>query len=373
MKNLVVFYDPDLKTELEDIPAPEYGEEDVLIRVVAVGSNPKDWKHPAPDYFDVKLNQGDDAAGTVEAVGRKVRGFHPGDRVAGFHVMDTVGGAYAELAVCPANTVFHIPDSLSFEEAATIPLAAYTAAVGLYHHLRLPMPFERSDGAAAATSSSEEKIPLVVNAASGAVGAFAVKLARLNPAISPIIGIAGASTDFAYEIGCDAVVDYRSGDVAGQLRAALGGRKLRHVFDANNQLSSMEYLLPLLAEGGGSDARLTFTSKGSHPEEQDRLRAESGVWNERIWVGSVHGQPPFGAAAPAPGSEEAAEAEAGRMFGAVMSTVFEWALAEGRLTGQPFTVVQGGLDGVLGALVELRDRKAGNAKFVTRIADTRGI
>jgi len=44
MKNLLVYYDPDLTTQLEDIPVPEYGENDVLVKVIAAGSNPKDWK-----------------------------------------------------------------------------------------------------------------------------------------------------------------------------------------------------------------------------------------------------------------------------------------------------------------------------------------
>ena len=44
MKNLIVYYDPELTTQLEDIPVPEYGENDVLVKVIAAGSNPKDWK-----------------------------------------------------------------------------------------------------------------------------------------------------------------------------------------------------------------------------------------------------------------------------------------------------------------------------------------
>jgi NADPH2:quinone reductase len=360
MKNLTVFYDPELKTELEDIPVPNYGDDEVLIKVIVAGSNPKDWKHPAPDYFNIKLNQGDDVGGIVEAVGTKVKNFSKGDRVAGFHVMDTPRGTYAEFTVCPANTVFHIPDSVSFEEAATIPLAAYTAAVGLYRNLKLPFPFERADDRA-----KSDKVPLVVNAVSGAVGAFAVKLAKLNPSISPIIGIAGASAEFAKEIGCDVVIDYRSDDVLGQLEKALGGKKARHVFDANNHLSSMKYLLPIM---DGENARLTFTSLGQAPDEQNKLRAESGVWNERIWVGSIHGTSP-----PGVNTADDRTKDGAQMFGAVMSTILELALEEGKFSGQPYTIVKGGLNGVLDALVELRDRKGGNSKFVTRIADTPGV
>jgi NADPH:quinone reductase len=99
-----------------------YGKDEILIQVHVAGSNPKDWKHPMPNYFNVKLNQGDDCAGIVAEVGSDVKSFKPGDRVAGFHQMDTPRGTYAEYTVCPEHTVFHIPESMSFEEAATIPL-----------------------------------------------------------------------------------------------------------------------------------------------------------------------------------------------------------------------------------------------------------
>jgi len=352
MKSLLVFYDPDLTTELEDIPIPEYGDDEVLIQVVAAGSNPKDWKHPMPNYFNVKLNQGDDAAGIVSAVGARVTGIRPGDRVAAFHVMDTPRGSYAEYAVAPANTVFHIPESLSFEEAATIPLAAYTAAVGLFRNLRLPLPFERSDASGVKGTAIEEKIPLVINGASSAVGAFAVKLAKLSPSIGPIIGVAGGSQEYARKIGVDVIVDYRGADVTSEIRKALGGRKLYHVFDATNSAASVDYLVPVL-EGQGS----RYTSTTGMPKEADQKVTDAGIWNERIWVGSIHEDKLAG----------------GKLFGRVISVVLEEAIKSGDFSGQPYEIVKGGLTGVKDALVQLRDRKGGNTKFVTRIADTPGL
>jgi NADPH2:quinone reductase len=100
-----------------------YGPNEILIKVEVAGSNPKDWKHPAPNYFHSKINQGDDCAGTVAGIGDGVHGFNVGDRVAGFHQMKTDRGTYAEYSVCAAHTVFHIPTQMSYEEAATIPLA----------------------------------------------------------------------------------------------------------------------------------------------------------------------------------------------------------------------------------------------------------
>jgi NADPH2:quinone reductase len=76
-----------------------------------------------PDYFNSKLNQGDDCSGVVEAAGSAVRRFRKGDRVAGFHQMGTPRGTYAEYAVCPQHTVLHIPATMGHDEAATIPLA----------------------------------------------------------------------------------------------------------------------------------------------------------------------------------------------------------------------------------------------------------
>lgn len=352
MKNLLVYYDPDLTTTLEDIPIPEYGAEEILIKVVAAGSNPKDWKHPMPAYFNVKVNQGDDVGGIVSAVGSKVRNFRPGDRVGGFHVMDVPRGTYAEYTVCPEHTVFHIPDAMSFEEAATIPLAMYTAAVGLYRNLKLPLPFERAD-----EKSKSPTIPFVINGAGSSVGAFALKLARLNPSISPIIATAGAGTVFAKGLGADIVLDYRSPTIAEDLKRALDGKKLYHVFDAANSAKSIEYLTSILEPTG----RYTCTQGvrgGIYGADDSMMLLEKwGGWWEQIWVGSVHDNKPAG----------------GTWFGAIITKLIETLLAEGKFEGHPFEIVEGGLNGVEAALVKLRDRKGGNTKFVTRIADTEGI
>lgn len=358
MKNLLVYYDDqkNFTTELETASIPgNLGPHEILIKVSVAGSNPKDYKHPLPAYYNNRINQGDDCAGTVAAVGSSVSGFHVGDRVAGFHEMDTAGGTYAEYAVCPSQTVFHLPASVSNEEAATIPLAMYTAAVGLYRNLRLPAPWDRSDENAAGTA----KIPLVVNAASGAVGAFAVKLAKMNPQIGPIIATAGSSAAFVHSIGADAVVDYRSPTVADDIKKAAGGRPINQVFDASNSVASVKYLTAVLNGKGG---RYTCTlPPGPNPTygldgPMQKLLEAAGVWFEQIWVGDVHETTKAG----------------GQLFGGVMSRVVEQALEDGKLIGHPFKVVEGGLHGVEAALMELKARKwSGNAKLVTRIADTR--
>jgi NADPH2:quinone reductase len=308
-----------------------------------------------PAYFDVKVNQGDDVGGIVSAVGSSVRNFRPGDRVAGFHVMDVPRGAYAEYTVCPDHTVFHIPDSMSFEEAATIPLAMYTASVGLYRNLRLPMPFERSD-----EKARIEKKALVINGASSAVGAFVLKLARLNPSISPIIATAGSAASFVKELGgADVILDYRSPTIVQELEAALGGAgsKVDYVFDAANSEDSVNYLTAVLAPGGRYTCTQGVAGGIYGPSTQKPTLEKWGGYWEQIWVGSVHDDKPAG----------------GILFGGAMTRIIEMLIFEEKFQGHPFEIVDKGLNGVEAALIQLRDRKRGNTKFVTRIADTEGL
>ena len=85
------------------------------------------------------MNTGDDVAGYVHTVGAGVTEFKPGDRVGAFHEMMTPHGSFAEYAIAWAKTTFHIPAETTFEEAATIPLAAMTAVVGLVCRLSFIM------------------------------------------------------------------------------------------------------------------------------------------------------------------------------------------------------------------------------------------
>lgn len=102
----------DVTVSIKDTPIPTPNETQVVIRVVAAGLNPKDWKVLEGPSAS---NQGDDVAGYVHSVGAKVREFKPGDRVAAFHEMFSPHGTWAEYAVAWAYTTFHIPDETSFE------------------------------------------------------------------------------------------------------------------------------------------------------------------------------------------------------------------------------------------------------------------
>ena len=95
-----------------EIPTPKPGQ--VLIRVVVSGTNPKDWKVPKWQPNNL-INQGDDIAGYVEAVGEGVQNFRAGDKVAAFHEMMSPNGSYGEYAIAWEHTTFHLTEKTSFE------------------------------------------------------------------------------------------------------------------------------------------------------------------------------------------------------------------------------------------------------------------
>ncbi|KAI0405810.1 GroES-like protein [Xylaria palmicola] len=335
MKEAVVSNGP--KVHIIDSPVPKPGPKQVVIKVVVSGSNPKDWKLPL--WRDDTMNQGDDIAGIVHEVGQDVYEFKPGDRVAAFHEMLTPGGSYAEYAVAWQHTTFHIPKQTTFEEAAAIPLAAMTSAVGLYLRLGLPQPW----------LPATEPIPLVIYGAASAVGAYAVQLAQRSN-IHPLICVAGRSA--AHVEGLidrskgDVILDYREGDAAlvEGLRKAAGGRPLLHAFDAVSEKGSYGNLGRVLAEG----ARITLVLPG-----QDYSAIPAHIQRSTTSVGAVHAD--------------------AKDFGHVYFRYVARGLQEGWFRPQPQEVVPGGLAGVQQALEKLRDGKANAVKYVFRIADTEGV
>ena len=107
---------PDLFVEVKDSPVPTFAPYQVLIKVSVAGINPRDWKAPA--FSGRSFNCGADIAGTVAAVGEDVLEFKVGDRVAAFHQLYTTGAAFAEFALAPSCTTFHLPKTTSFEEVS---------------------------------------------------------------------------------------------------------------------------------------------------------------------------------------------------------------------------------------------------------------
>ncbi|MDL2406123.1 NADP-dependent oxidoreductase [Rhizobium calliandrae] len=187
----------------EDIPVPDVGPDEVLIRVAAAGVNPLDLKlitgHAAA-YFPLTFPYipGTDLAGTVEQAGPLAARWRPGDRVIA-RPAPTRGGAFAEFAAVPVSQVAAAPTSLSLETAAGLPTAAATAWQALFE-----------------TAHLERGQTVFIHTAAGGVGSFAVQLARVAGA-RVIATASAANADLVRELGALRAVDYRTQDFAADL------------------------------------------------------------------------------------------------------------------------------------------------------------
>ena len=201
-----------------DVPEPVVGEHDVLVQVRAAGLNVLDEKIRAGEFRQIlpyKLPQilGNDVAGTVIGVGARVQGFRLGDEVYGRPDKDRIGTFAERIAVAEADLALK-PVSVSFEEAASLPLVALTAWQALVERGNL-RPGQR----------------VLIHAGSGGVGSVAIQLAKyLGATVATTVSAGNA--DFVRELGADVVVDYRSQDFEQLLAGydlvldSLGGKNL---------------------------------------------------------------------------------------------------------------------------------------------------
>src|SRR6201991_333274 len=179
---------------LERVPRPDPGPGEVLVDVHAAGVGPWDgWiragKSALPQPLPLTL--GSDLSGIVAAVGSGVSELAIGDQV--FGVTNTQFlGAYAEYAVASAKMLAKKPSSLSYAEAASVPVIAVTAWQGLFDHARL-----------------EAGRTVVIHGAAGNVGAYAVQLAR-RARLRPIATAGTKDIEYVRALGADKVMDYHT-------------------------------------------------------------------------------------------------------------------------------------------------------------------
>jgi len=220
------FGDPEV-LQIEEVPTPQPGPGEVLVRVEAAGVVATDWLFRAglmPGFLGLELpmTPGWDIAGVVETSGAGVDDFAPGTPV---YAMLGGQGGYAEYAAVPAAMLACRPEQLDAVAGAAVPLAACTAYKALVE----------TAGLAAGQR-------VLIHGASGGVGSFAVQIARAQGAYV----FAAASTtklDFVRSLGADEVIDH----TAGPLAAAVGD--LDVVFDTVGP-AVQEKSFPLLKPGG---------------------------------------------------------------------------------------------------------------------------
>ncbi|SCZ05144.1 zinc-dependent alcohol dehydrogenase family protein [Microvirga guangxiensis] len=218
MRAMVItrFGGPDV-FELQERERPKPGPGEVLVRVVASGTNPVDAKiRQAGTWAQIPFPAvlGYDVSGVIEEVGPGVTGFNAGDEV--FYTPEIFGnplGSYAEYTIASADIVALKPANLSHVEAAGIPLAGGTAWEAIVRRLNV-RPGET----------------VLIHGGAGGVGSFAIQFAKAAGA-RVIATASKANHEALRELGVDAFIDYRDADAADQILKETGGHGVDASFD----------------------------------------------------------------------------------------------------------------------------------------------
>ncbi|KAM3093840.1 NAD(P)-dependent alcohol dehydrogenase [Phormidesmis sp. 146-12] len=231
---------------LKDVDKPVVPDNGVLVRVHAASVNAGDWHLMRGNPFPVRLMFGGllkpkikilgfDVAGQIEAIGKDVTQFEPGDEVFG-DLSECGFGAFAEYVCATESALVLKPANLSFEEAATVPGAALAALQGLRDYGQI---------------QSGQKV--LINGASGGVGSFAVQIAKAFGAEVTAV-CSTKKMNMVRSLGSDHIIDYTQTDVT-QIE-----QRYDLILDAAAYRSAFDYLPILTPEGtyvlvGGSTAR----------------------------------------------------------------------------------------------------------------------
>jgi len=229
-------YGPPDVVQITDIEKPVPKDNEVLIKVRAASVNPLDWHFMRGTPYLVRImaglrkpkdtRLGVDVAGQVEAVGRNVTQFKPGDNVFG-----SCRGAFAEYACTSESALAIKPDNVTFEQAASVPIAAFTALQGL----RL--------GGLGDTGQVQPARKVLINGAAGGVGTFAVQIAKSFGA--DVTGVCSTkNVDMVRSLGADRVIDYTK-EAYTQEDFTKSGRRYDILFDCvgNHSLSACRRVL----------------------------------------------------------------------------------------------------------------------------------
>ncbi|PPJ56599.1 hypothetical protein CBER1_01774 [Cercospora berteroae] len=336
---------------ITDATVPEHPEDYLLVKVDSIALNPTDWKHidliAKPDYHHTV---GCDYAGTVVSIGSAVnKKFKPGDRIAGFahgsKHEDPESGCFAEYAKVKGDIQAHIPQNISFEEAASWPTGINTAGQGMYgpDGLGLPWPNE----------PAKEKFPVLIYGASTNTGLWAMQYAKLS-GLGVIATCSEKNFEAVKELGADEVFDYRDEKCGEKIREATNNQ-LKHAFDCVSEGSSMEICAKALSsEGSGAQYNSLLPVEFPRKDVKTSFTIGYSVNGEEFTF--------FGNHVPAkPGDFE---------FGKKWWDLAEKLLAEGKIRAPATTIREGGLQGVLEGFEDMKNGRISRQKLVYRIADT---
>ena len=226
----------------EDVEKPTPADDEVLVKVVAASVNPLDWHYMRGSPYFMRLgiglgapndtSLGVDFAGTVEAIGRNVKRFKPGDEVFG-----GTSGAFAEYVTVREDRALGLkPANMTFEQSASVPIAGITALQAL-----------RDKGKIAPGKK------VLINGASGGVGTFAVQIAKSFGA--EVTGVCSTrNVEMVRSIGADHVIDYTQEDYtrSGQRYDLIIDNVGNHSLSANRRVLNSDGIFVIVGGPKGN-------------------------------------------------------------------------------------------------------------------------
>ncbi|VDC07629.1 unnamed protein product [Peniophora sp. CBMAI 1063] len=252
--------------EVASRPTPTPSPNQILIRNRAVALNPVDIHIAQTGYIlgphGWPVVMGNDGAGDIAALGEGVAGWQVGDKVFYQSGFEPNRGTFQELTIADAVRIARIPAGMSYEQAATVPLAFATAAIGAYkpRSERLLVHNKHDVGGAGLTPPWEAKgrgkyagKPALIMSGSSSVGQFAIQLAKLS-GFDPIITTASKRNEgLCKSAGATHVLDYRDvpyAELSGVVVGIIGDAPLEYIYDAVSSKESQKADWDMLAPGG---------------------------------------------------------------------------------------------------------------------------
>ncbi|MGB7999498.1 MAG: zinc-binding dehydrogenase [Anaerobacillus sp.] len=216
------------KMTVDNIEKPSPGKNEVLVNIYAAGLNPVDYKTATNGNPNWKYPHilGLDGAGIIEEVGEDVSIWKPGDRVV-YHGDLMKKGTFAEYAITSAHTISSLPDAISFENAAAIPTASYTAYQALFRKLHI-----------------HRGQTILIHAGAGGVGGFAIQMAKYI-GLTVITTASKGNHAYVQKLGADYAIDYKKEDFVERTLEITNGIGVNAVLDTvsgDNATKSLDAL-----------------------------------------------------------------------------------------------------------------------------------
>ncbi|KAK4546691.1 hypothetical protein LTR36_001909 [Oleoguttula mirabilis] len=347
MKAITV--DGDKATVSSNVPVPKLRPTYLLAKVEAIALNPTDWKHIHYQIAAPNGISGCDFSGTVVEVGEAVaKSFKPGDRIAGTthgaNYSQPQDGCFAEYAVAKGDLVVKIPESLSFENAATFPLGVATVGQGLYQQaLKLNLP----------TDPTKDGETVLIYGGSSATGSLGIQYAKLS-GYKVVTTCSPHNNDFVKSLGAVAVYDYKDPNCGKNINKDTND-SLKLVWDTICTESTVKICAEAMSsESNGARYGSILGEELPRQDVDSTFTSMYSIFNEAFTKG---------------GEDEPAAPEDFE-FSKRFFAITEKLLAEGKLKTHPAKVGPKGLEGALQGMEDMKNGKVSASKLVYRIAET---